>query len=70
MFELCKIFVISVFFYVNGFIYLGYMLEYIQMDMWVCFQKMCGNQVVYVCVDDVYGLVIMFCVECEGIIFE
>jgi leucyl-tRNA synthetase len=45
--------------YANGSIHLGHMLEYIQTDMWVRFQKHRGNQCIYVCADDAHGSAIM-----------
>ena len=53
--------------YANGSIHLGHMLEYIQTDMWVRFQKLRGNQCVYVCADDAHGSAIMLRAEKEGI---
>jgi methionyl-tRNA synthetase len=53
--------------YANGSIHLGHMLEYIQTDIWVRFQKLRGNQAVYVCADDAHGSAIMLRAEKEGI---
>ncbi|HWD30514.1 MAG TPA: methionine--tRNA ligase [Pseudomonas sp.] len=53
--------------YANGSIHLGHMLEYIQTDMWVRYQKHRGNQCVYVCADDAHGSAIMLRAEKEGI---
>ncbi len=53
--------------YANGSIHLGHMLEYIQTDIWVRFQKQRGNQCVYVCADDAHGSAIMLRAEKEGI---
>ncbi|WP_460418320.1 methionine--tRNA ligase [Pseudomonas sp. microsymbiont 2] len=53
--------------YANGSIHLGHMLEYIQTDMWVRFQKMRGHQCIYVCADDAHGSAIMLRAEKEGI---
>jgi len=53
--------------YANGSIHIGHMLEYIQTDMWVRFQKLRGNQAVYVCGDDAHGSAIMLRAEKEGI---
>ena len=53
--------------YANGSIHLGHMLEYIQTDMWVRFQKHRGNQCTYVCADDAHGSAIMLRAEREGI---
>ena len=56
--------------YANGSIHLGHMLEYIQTDIWVRFQKLRGNQAVYVCADDAHGSAIMLRAEKEGITSE
>ena len=53
--------------YANGSIHLGHMLEYVQTDMWVRFQKLRGNQCIYVCADDAHGSAIMLRAEKEGI---
>ena len=53
--------------YANGSIHLGHMLEYIQTDIWVRFQKLRGNQCIYVCADDAHGSAIMLRAEKEGI---
>ncbi len=53
--------------YANGSIHLGHMLEYIQTDMWVRFQKLRGHQCVYVCADDAHGSAIMLRAEKEGV---
>ncbi len=53
--------------YANGSIHLGHMLEYIQTDIWVRFQKQRGNQCIYVCADDAHGSAIMLRAEKEGI---
>ena len=53
--------------YANGSIHLGHMLESIQTDMWVRFQKLRGNQCTYVCADDAHGSAIMLRAEKEGI---
>lgn len=62
-----KILVTSALPYANGSIHLGHMLEYIQTDMWVRYQKHRGNQCVYVCADDAHGSAIMLRAEKEGI---
>ena len=62
-----KILVTSALPYANGSIHLGHMLEYIQTDMWVRFQKLHGNQAIYVCADDAHGSAIMLRAEKEGI---
>lgn len=53
--------------YANGSIHLGHMLEYIQTDIWVRFQKQSGHQCVYVCADDAHGTAIMLRAESLGI---
>jgi methionyl-tRNA synthetase len=62
-----KILVTSALPYANGSIHLGHMLEYIQTDMWVRFQKLRGNLCTYVCADDAHGSAIMLRAEKEGI---
>ncbi|KTC59296.1 methionine--tRNA ligase [Pseudomonas savastanoi] len=62
-----KILVTSALPYANGPVHLGHMLEYIQTDMWVRFQKHRGNQCIYVCADDAHGSAIMLRAEKEGI---
>ncbi len=54
-----KILVTSALPYANGEIHLGHLLEYIQTDIWVRFQKMMGNECHYVCADDAHGTAIM-----------
>ena len=54
-----RILVTSALPYANGEIHLGYMLEAIQTDIWVRFQKMMGNECHYVCADDAHGTPIM-----------
>ena len=54
-----KILVTSALPYANGPIHLGHMLEYIQTDIWVRFQKLRGHQCHYVCADDAHGTPIM-----------
>ena len=54
-----KILVTSALPYANGPIHLGHMLEYLQTDMWVRFQKQRGNTCHYVCADDTHGTPIM-----------
>ncbi|MDM7857132.1 methionine--tRNA ligase [Thiopseudomonas acetoxidans] len=62
-----KILVTSALPYANGSIHLGHMLEYIQTDIWVRFQKMRGHQCIYVCADDAHGSAIMLRAEHEVI---
>ena len=53
--------------YANGAIHLGHLVEYIQTDIWVRFQKLIGNHATYVCADDTHGTPIMLRAEKEGI---
>ncbi|NBW00587.1 MAG: methionine--tRNA ligase [Betaproteobacteria bacterium] len=62
-----KILVTSALPYANGAIHLGHLVEYIQTDIWVRFQRMRGHQVVYVCADDTHGTPIMLRAEKEGL---
>jgi len=62
-----KILVTSALPYANGSIHLGHLVEYIQTDIWVRFQKMRGNTCHYVCADDTHGTPIMLRAEAEGI---
>ncbi|MCX7184141.1 MAG: methionine--tRNA ligase [Nitrosospira sp.] len=62
-----KILVTSALPYANGSIHLGHLVEYIQTDIWVRFQKMQGHEVHYVCADDTHGTPIMLRAQSEGI---
>ncbi|MCH9697361.1 MAG: methionine--tRNA ligase [Gammaproteobacteria bacterium] len=53
--------------YANGPIHLGHLVEYIQTDIWVRFQKQCGNICHYVCADDAHGTAIMLKAQQEQI---
>lgn len=53
--------------YANGAIHLGHMLEHIQADIWVRFQRMRGNEVHFVCADDAHGTPIMLNAAKQGI---
>ncbi len=53
--------------YANGDIHLGHLVEYIQTDFWVRFQKLRGNDCVYICADDTHGTPIMIRARREGI---
>ncbi|WP_043131897.1 methionine--tRNA ligase [Aeromonas media] len=53
--------------YANGSIHLGHMLEHIQADIWVRYQRMRGNQVHFVCADDAHGTPIMLKAQQMGI---
>ena len=52
--------------YANGPIHIGHLVEYIQTDIWVRFQKLVGNRCVYVCADDTHGTAIMIRARKEG----
>jgi len=65
-----KILVTSALPYANGSIHLGHLLEYIQTDIWVRFQKSRGHDCHYVCADDAHGTAIMLRAEQEGITSE
>jgi methionyl-tRNA synthetase len=54
-----KIFVSSALPYANGSIHMGHLVEYIQSDIWVRFQKLYGNKCVYICAADAHGTPIM-----------
>ena len=54
-----KILVTSALPYVNGPPHMGHMVEYIQTDIWVRFQKLRGHSCIYVCASDVHGTPIM-----------
>ncbi len=62
-----KILVTSALPYANGPIHLGHLVEYIQTDIWVRFQKQRGHQCHYICADDTHGTPIMLRADREGI---
>ena len=62
-----KLLVTSALPYANGSIHLGHLVEYIQTDIWVRFQKMSGNETYYICADDTHGTPIMLKAEEENI---
>jgi methionyl-tRNA synthetase len=53
--------------YANGPIHLGHLVEYIQTDIWVRFQRLRGHDCLYVCADDAHGTPIMLRAQQEGI---
>ncbi len=61
-----RILVTSALPYANGAIHLGHLVEYIQTDIWVRFQKMRGHECYYVCADDAHGTAIMLKAEESG----
>jgi methionyl-tRNA synthetase len=62
-----KLFVTTALPYANGPLHIGHIMEYIQADIWVRFQRMLGNEVHFVCADDAHGAPIMLKAEAEGI---
>lgn len=62
-----KILVSSALPYANGNIHLGHMVEHIQTDIWVRFQKMRGHTCYYVCADDTHGTPVMLAAQKAGI---
>ncbi|MCC6301808.1 MAG: class I tRNA ligase family protein, partial [Gammaproteobacteria bacterium] len=62
-----RILVTSALPYANGSIHLGHLVEYVQTDLWVRFQKMRGHECYYVCADDTHGTPVMLRAEQEGI---
>ncbi|HUA23050.1 MAG TPA: methionine--tRNA ligase [Steroidobacteraceae bacterium] len=62
-----KFFVTTALPYANGPFHIGHIMEYIQADIWVRFQRMQGNQVHFVGADDAHGAPIMLKAEAEGI---
>ena len=61
-----KLLVTSALPYANGPIHIGRLVEYIQTDIWVRFQKMRGNRCIYICADDTHGTAIMIRARSEG----
>ena len=61
-----RILVTSALPYANGHIHLGHLVEYIQTDIFVRFQKLRGNQAIYLCADDTHGTAIMIRAKAEG----
>jgi len=62
-----KIVVTSALPYANGPIHIGHLVEYLQTDIWVRFQKMCGNECFYFWADDTHGTPIMISARAAGI---
>ena len=61
-----RILVTSALPYANGHIHLGHLVEYIQTDIFVRFQKLRGHEAVYLCADDTHGTAIMIRARAEG----
>ena len=62
-----KLFVTTALPYANGPFHIGHIMEYIQGDVWVRFQRMQGHEVHFVCADDTHGAPIMLRAESEGV---
>ena len=62
-----KLFVTTALPYANGAFHIGHIMEYIQADIWVRFQRMQGNEVHFVGADDAHGTPIMIAAEKAGI---
>ncbi len=62
-----KMLVTSALPYANGPIHIGHLVEYLQTDIWVRFQKACGHTCHYFCADDTHGTPIMIRAKSEGI---
>ncbi len=52
--------------YANGPIHIGHLVEYVQTDIWVRFQRLRGHRVIYICADDTHGTAIMIRARQEG----
>jgi len=53
--------------YANGPIHIGHLVEYVQTDIWIRFQRMCGNRCYYFCADDTHGTPVMISARKAGI---
>jgi methionyl-tRNA synthetase len=62
-----KLFVTTALPYANAPFHIGHMMEYIQADIWVRFQRMLGNEVHFVCADDAHGAPIMIAADKAGL---
>ncbi|HVL56762.1 MAG TPA: methionine--tRNA ligase, partial [Burkholderiaceae bacterium] len=62
-----RLFVTTALPYANGSFHIGHIMEYIQADIWVRFQRMLGHEVHFVCADDAHGAPIMLKAEAEGL---
>lgn len=62
-----RILVTSALPYANGPIHIGHLVEYIQTDIWVRFQKLRGNHCIYLCADDTHGTAIMISAKKHGV---
>jgi methionyl-tRNA synthetase len=62
-----RLFVTTALPYANGAFHIGHIMEYIQADIWVRYQRMRGHEVHFVCADDAHGAPIMLKAEAEGV---
>jgi methionyl-tRNA synthetase len=62
-----RILVTSALPYANGDIHIGHLVEYIQTDIWVRFQKLVGNRCLYMCADDTHGTAVMISARKAGV---
>ena len=62
-----RIFVTTALPYANGPFHIGHIMEYIQADIWVRFQRMQGHEVHFIGADDAHGAPIMLKAESEGV---
>jgi len=62
-----RLFVTTALPYANGSFHIGHIMEYIQADIWVRYQRMRGHEVHFVCADDAHGAPIMLKAEAEGV---
>ena len=62
-----RLFVTTALPYANGPFHIGHIMEYIQADIWVRFQRMQGHEVHFVCADDAHGAAIMLRADAEGL---
>ena len=62
-----KLFVTTALPYANGNFHIGHIMEYIQADIWVRYQRMCGHAVNFVCADDAHGAPIMIAAQKKGV---
>ena len=62
-----RLFVTTALPYANGNFHIGHIMEYIQADIWVRYQRMKGEEVHFVCADDAHGAPIMIAADKAGI---
>ena len=62
-----KLFVTTALPYANGPFHIGHIMEYIQADTWVRFQRLMGHEVHFVCADDAHGAAMMIAADAAGV---